>query len=62
MVPSKVKLLSFFFNILYCTLLLSTIPLFLEDQYIGEWSFGRTHGKVLLATGLGELIQSFAKS
>ena len=55
MVSSKVILLSFFFfNILYCTLLLPTILLFLADQYIGEWSFRRTHEKVLLPRGVLE--------
>ena len=65
MVPSKVKLLSFFFflNILYCTLLLPTRPLFLADQYIGEWEFWKDSWKGASAHGgLGEFIQSFAKS
>lgn len=56
MVPSKkVKLLSFFFfNILYCTLLLPTIPLFLADSILENGSFGRTHEKVLLLMGVLE--------
>lgn len=61
MVPSKVKLLSFFFKyiILYNSFL-PTIPLFLADQYIGEWEFWKDSSeKVLRSWGSWRIYSEF---